>query len=705
MKINTRSIQFKLLATGLLSVLLPMAVVGYFSVTKSSTALMQISQDKAQGMAKDIADLVTNMMLSERTLVSSFATDDRIATNLQKVISTNTEAQSDALQALRSSLKEKFSSLDKSYQGMFITNSKGEILTGVLQDGEEYKHVSIAGNEDFIKAKETGKTTVGEMIQSQATQKLIIPMSAPIMGTDKQFLGVLGVVLKAEFFDHLIAQRKVGETGYPFMVNKKGIFIAHPKEEYLLKLDLNTLAGMENITAQMLAGKGGVSDYIFKETHKIAGYAPVGVNGWSLAVTQNADEFLSTANHIRNLNISVIGTTLIIISVILLLITRGIVRPIKAAVAGLKDIAQGEGDLTMRLEVRSKDEVGELATWFNLFISKLQGIIKDVSDGVHTLSSSSTELSLIAEQMNGGAQDASNKSTSVAAAAEEMSANMNNVAAAMEQSTTNTNMVATASEEMSSTIGEIAQHAEKARVISDNAAKKANLATSNINELGISAKSIGKVLETITEISEQVNLLALNATIEAARAGESGRGFAVVANEIKELAKQTAAATHDIKDKVNNIQSTTAMTVEQISEINAVITDVNEVVSSIATAVEEQTAATAEIASNVSQLAQGIHEVNENVNQSSVVATDIAKDITDVSAISSEMFTSSSQVKTSALELSALAEQLNQMVGQFKVDDDNAVKEPARMGSKKDKHSSPAKEGEFLYGSPVPHRA
>jgi methyl-accepting chemotaxis protein len=367
-------------------------------------------------------------------------------------------------------------------------------------------------------------------------------------------------------------------------------------------------------------------------------------------------------------------TLLVILAVGILLgtmmawvIGRNITGPVNAAVAGLKDIAQGEGDLTMRLQVSSRDEVGELARWFNTFIEKLQGIIRDIAGGVETLSSSSTELSAISEQMTQGITTVSDKSNTVSAAAEEMSANMNNVAAAMEASATNTNMVATAAEQMSATIGEIAQNAEKARGISDEAAHKATSASTNMDQLGVAANSIGKVIETITDISEQVNLLALNATIEAARAGEAGKGFAVVANEIKELAKQTAAATQDIKEKIEGIQGTTSMTVGQISEITQVITDVSEVVATIATAVEEQSAATKDIATNVAQASRGIQEVNENVNQSSAVSAEMSRDIAGVSVSMNEMSTSSSQVNLSAQELSELSETLKQMVDQFKV--------------------------------------
>lgn len=670
MKPNVRSIRFKLLATGLLSVLLPLAVVGYFAVTKSSEALTALSQEKAQATAGDLANLVGNLLRAEHGIAQSLAyRQETIAamTTLAQAQSTDSEQ---IVKALYEHLRYTFKGINEkgAYQGLYIADASGQILTGILENGEEYKKVNVAQNENFKRAMSSGKVSVGEMIRSQATSKLIVSISAPVLSADNRFLGAIGLVLKADFFTKLIPAKKSGKTGYAFMINKEGILIAHPKAEYILSKNLAEEKDMGEIIGQMRSERSGVADYVFTGIHKIAGFAPVGVNGWSIAFTQNSEEFLATANHLRTITLAVIGSALCLVTLILLYAIRNIVRPINAAVAGLKDIAQGEGDLIMRLHVATKDEVGELAAWFNIFIEKLQYIIRDVAAGVHTLSSSSTELSRVAELMNQGAQQASNKSNTVAAAAEEMSANMSNVAAAMEQSTTNTNIVATASEEMSSTIGEIAQHAEKARVISDSAAKKAGEASTNIHELGESAKSIGKVIETITEISEQVNLLALNATIEAARAGEAGRGFNVVANEIKELAKQTAAATYDIKDKVGSIQGTTAKTVQQISEINAVITDVNEVVSSIATAVEEQTAATTEISTNVNQMAQGINEVNVNVNQSSMVSTEIAKEIGDVSIIAGEMFTNSAQVSTSAHELSALAEQLQQMVGQFKTE-------------------------------------
>jgi len=347
-------------------------------------------------------------------------------------------------------------------------------------------------------------------------------------------------------------------------------------------------------------------------------------------------------------------------------ISRMIVKILDQAVNFSLNMAKG--DFFKQLQLDRKDELGILAGALDEMSSKIGEIIGKMSDEVVTLSSTSNDLSVISEKMTIGANEVANHSTSVAAATEEMSSNMNTVAAASEQASTNVNIVATASEEVSSSIDEVAGKTKEARHITHDAVNLASSSQEKVDALGDAADEISKVTEVITEISEQTNLLALNGTIEAARAGEAGKGFAIVANEIKELARQTTAATGEIRSKIDSIQYSTSETVTEIRQITAVINKVDSIVADIEISVDEQSATTSEISENVLQAAQGICEVNENVAQSSAVADSVAQDITDVSQSATALAQNGSEVEASSKELGTVANRLQTMIMQFQID-------------------------------------
>jgi methyl-accepting chemotaxis protein len=300
------------------------------------------------------------------------------------------------------------------------------------------------------------------------------------------------------------------------------------------------------------------------------------------------------------------------------MLTRSIAKPLAVAVNQLDQIARGDVSCDVSTEyLERSDEIGLLAKGMQAMSGSLRQVLKEITEGIQVLSSSSAELSANSSQMTQGSQQASGKAHAVAAAAEEMTANVVSVASGMEETTTNLTSVASATEQMTATIGEIATNSEKARRITEEATRQANCISEQMNQLGAAAQEIGKVTETITEISSQTNLLALNATIEAARAGSAGKGFAVVANEIKELAQQTAAATEDIKNRIAGVQSSTAGGIAEIGKVSQVIHEVSDIVSSIAAAIEEQSTVTKDIARNIAEASTGVRDANARVSETS----------------------------------------------------------------------------------------
>ena len=319
-------------------------------------------------------------------------------------------------------------------------------------------------------------------------------------------------------------------------------------------------------------------------------------------------------------------------------IARMIGNPLRLAAMQMKE-AERDRNLTLQLQVDSRDEVGQISATFNGFIKTLHEIITQVSSVAQHVASASAELSATSQQITSNS--------------EETSARTNVVTQATRQVSQNLQSVATGSEEMTSTIQSIAANAHEAATVASRAVETARAANATVAKLGESSAEISEVIKVITSIAQQTNLLALNAAIEAARAGEAGKGFAVVANEVKELAKQTAKATDDISQKIATIQSDTKGAVEAIGSITRVITQVNEISGTIATAVEEQSATTNEMTRNVADAAKNAGEITRNIEGVAQAAQGTSN--------------SAHESQKAADDLAQMAEQLRGLVGQFKI--------------------------------------
>jgi len=291
------SLGARLTLGGVIMVVVPLAIVGLFAVMKASDALTALSRGQATNLAVKLADMTQVAMSEEIKLVKALSLERTVAETAARMARHKPEELAADLAGLSGHLADVMKQIGSDYEGIIVANADGVILA----DGSngEYRGLNIAERDYFKSAKE-GKVNLGTVIKSKLTGNPIVPISAPLYGVNREFAGNLSLLLKIDFLVEKIAGTRVGQTGYAFMTDAKGLFIAHPRKELILEAELKKLPGMEAITASMLAHKTGVETYVFEGIEKIAGFAPVTLSGWSIALTQNSDEFLSSANAIRN---------------------------------------------------------------------------------------------------------------------------------------------------------------------------------------------------------------------------------------------------------------------------------------------------------------------------------------------------------------------------------------------------------------------
>jgi methyl-accepting chemotaxis protein len=338
-------------------------------------------------------------------------------------------------------------------------------------------------------------------------------------------------------------------------------------------------------------------------------------------IARKADEKMTS---ITLLLIAIVAVVIIMATIGAMIISGLIAKPIQRASAGLENISSGDADLTQRLPVTADDETGKVARFFNTFLANLQGIIKELQGDADKLSGAAKSihgaLKLIAEK----AATTKSVSQTVFRSAGYMSRDMKEISSIMEESTGNINVVSIAIDELTSTVNEISSTSARAHNNTEKTKEKMDELEAEVFVLGQAGEDINKVTETITAISDQVNLLALNATIEAARAGEAGKGFAVVANEIKELAKQTAGAATEIQSRIDHVQQVTKNTIAGIKKAAEIVSENRGIVATIASAVEEQAVTVNEISKTLLAATEKIGQSTEKVSKAAVYAEEMA---------------------------------------------------------------------------------
>ena len=377
------------------------------------------------------------------------------------------------------------------------------------------------------------------------------------------------------------------------------------------------------------------------------------VESQTLSTEMISDELLENVSNTQNAVLILLVISIIFGVVVSWAMAMMITRPLNSVVSALSDIAEGEGDLTQRLDVQGRDEIAQLSIGFNKFIEKVQTIISQVAGSTSQLAAAAEEMSAVVSTAKNGIQTQRNETDLVATAMNEMVATVQEVAA-------NANNAAGQAENANSEAINGQQTISKTISSIESLAGEVNKASDVIDGLEKDSDDIGTVLDVIQGIAEQTNLLALNAAIEAARAGEQGRGFAVVADEVRNLASRTAHSTQEIQGMIERLQKGASDAVavmqsgtKQAEDSVAQAADADKALAAITTAVADISSMNSQIAHAASQQGTVAEEINVNVNNISLVAEQSAQATEDLANASDE--------------LAKLAVDLQSMVAQFKI--------------------------------------
>ncbi|MGE4520532.1 MAG: methyl-accepting chemotaxis protein [Desulfobacteraceae bacterium] len=644
----------RILLPTLVLIILGMGLTIYFSNKYSRESISEITDNSMIKSAKETVRNLDNW-LESRELVLKTLSEVKI---YQKACLNDFQGR--ALRKTASSNLKDYLEKHEIFQSVSIVDETGKV---VASSSDERIDLDISDRDYFKNTVKNNKSSV-QAVKSRITDKVVVINAAPLENEGK-INGIIYSTLNfEEFTKQYIENIKIGENGYIFITDEKGLVLHHPAKKLIYKAGLYEY----DFGKKMLNEKNGYMRYLWNNVPTISAFNQAEKTGWFVITRVDPAEVYAGINKLQRINLTIAGITILMMCISIILLVRFVIlNPVKKAASFARKISSG--DLNAQVTLNRKDELGELVQSLNSMGTRLKQMfnIEKLRELVKALSEGSMNLKKISGDMDREINTAVEMSGAIFRETSEMTDNLNESASDLDVSTANITTIASGAEQMSSTISEIAENVEKTGNITKTAVDRARLSSKKIDQLGAAAKEIDDVTNTIRDISDQTNLLALNATIEAARAGEAGRGFAVVAGEIKELAAQTASATKNIAEKIKNIQKSTEETVVDINEIAATIDDIHEFVGSVAAAIEEQSVTTREIASSVNEASAKISGVNEKMSFNSKSALSINNDISGMEEITGKLKKGSSQISSSSLELEKISIEVKEVVDQFKI--------------------------------------
>lgn len=543
------------------------------------------------------------------------------------------------------------------------------------------------GDRNYFRNALAGKVVMEDVGISRVTGKPVIMLAAPIAESGRN-VGVVLARLDGQLLSDIIDDVKYGNIGYSYIINSKGVLIAHMNRDLVANARNFLEEGKTNpefkdvsiMFQHMVKGEKGSDDYYFAGGENYFGYAPIASTGWSVAVGARKDEVLADVNQMKTTFALFSLGFLVLGALVAFALAQSIAVPVNRLMTAALHIA--DGDLTATSGLNQKDEIGVLDGAIKSMVAALIAKMSEADEQAkiaHEAAEKARQATMEAQAAKEQAERAKAEGMLQAAhqlegvvqivssASEELSAQIEQSSRGADEQSGRVRETATAMEEMNATVLEVARNAQQAADISNQARQQALEGSQIVHEavagieavhtqstaikedmdaLGKQAESIGQIMGVIADIADQTNLLALNAAIEAARAGDAGRGFAVVADEVRKLAEKTMTATQEVGQAITGIQDGTRKNIRNVEQVAVSIEEattlsvrsgeslkrilefvqmVNDQVQSIATASEQQSAASEEISHSTEQVATISAETAQAMEQAARAVAELAQ--------------------------------------------------------------------------------